>query len=136
MLKRRSDAIYLTEMGAFIARRISEFATMLTEKHTNNITGTTYVQMMPHTTAVNTGLFFGLRGRVIPTSSACTSGSQAIGYAREAIRHGYQTVMVAGALRSCARLKRRCLTRCLQPASVTMNPKPPLRRLIRSAMVW
>ena len=75
---------------------VSEFATMLTEKHTNNITGTTYVQMMPHTTAVNTGLFFGLRGRVIPTSSACTSGSQAIGYAWEAIRHGYQTVMVAG----------------------------------------
>ncbi|WP_312581935.1 beta-ketoacyl-ACP synthase [Atlantibacter hermannii] len=75
---------------------VSEFATMLTEKHTNNITGTTYVQMMPHTTAVNTGLFFGLKGRVIPTSSACTSGSQAIGYAWEAIRHGYQTVMVAG----------------------------------------
>lgn len=75
---------------------VSEFATMLTEKHTNNITGTTYVQMMPHTTAVNTGLFFGLRGRVIPTSSACTSGSQAIGYAYEAIKHGYQKVMVAG----------------------------------------
>ena len=69
---------------------------MLTEKHTNNITGTTYVQMMPHTTAVNAGLFFGLRGRVIPTSSACTSGSQAIGYAWEAIRHGYQNIMVAG----------------------------------------
>ncbi|WP_294901475.1 beta-ketoacyl-ACP synthase [Tatumella sp. UBA2305] len=75
---------------------VSEFATMLTEKHTNNITGTTYVQMMPHTTAVNTGLFFGIKGRVIPTSSACTSGSQAIGYAWEAIRHGYQTVMIAG----------------------------------------
>jgi len=75
---------------------VSEFATMLTEKHTSNITGTTYVQMMPHTTAVNAGLFFGLRGRVIPASSACTSGSQAIGYAYEAIRHGYQTVMVAG----------------------------------------
>lgn len=75
---------------------VSEFATMLTEKHTRNITGTTYVQMMPHTAAVNTGLFFGLKGRVIPTSSACTSGSQAIGYAYETIRHGYQTVMVAG----------------------------------------
>ncbi|WP_369789881.1 beta-ketoacyl-ACP synthase [Rouxiella sp. WC2420] len=75
---------------------VSEFATMLTEQHTNNITGTTYVQMMSHTTAVNTGLFFGLKGRVIPTSSACTSGSQAIGYAYEAIRHGYQKVMIAG----------------------------------------
>lgn len=75
---------------------VSDFATMLTELHTHNITGTTYVQMMPHTTAVNVGLFFELRGRVIPTSSACTSGSQAIGYAYEAIKHGYQTVMVAG----------------------------------------
>lgn len=75
---------------------VSDFATMLTEKHTHNITGTTYVQMMPHTTAVNAGLFFGVRGRVIPTSSACTSGSQAIGYSYEAIKHGYQTIMIAG----------------------------------------
>ncbi|MGU5724493.1 beta-ketoacyl-ACP synthase [Aeromonas caviae] len=75
---------------------ISAFGAMLNDKSTEHITATTYVQMMPHTTAVNAGLFFGLRGRVIPTSSACTSGSQAIGYATEAIRHGYQTVMVAG----------------------------------------
>lgn len=77
-------------------KQVSEFAAMLNDKNTYSITATTYVQMMPHTAAVNTGLFFGLRGRVIPTSSACTSGSQAIGYAFEAIRHGYQTVMVAG----------------------------------------
>ncbi len=69
---------------------------MLNDKSTASITATTYVQMMPHTAAVNTGLFFGLRGRVIPTSSACTSGSQGIGYAYEAIKHGYQTLMVAG----------------------------------------
>ncbi|WP_299019752.1 beta-ketoacyl-ACP synthase [uncultured Photobacterium sp.] len=75
---------------------IGAFGVMLNEKDTKAITATTYVQMMPHTTAVNVGLFFGLRGRVIPTSSACTSGSQAIGYAYEAIKHGYQTVMVAG----------------------------------------
>lgn len=75
---------------------IGAFGVMLNEKTTKAITATTYVQMMPHTAAVNVGLFFGLRGRVIPTSSACTSGSQAIGYAYEAIKHGYQTVMVAG----------------------------------------
>ncbi|PMJ92965.1 beta-ketoacyl-ACP synthase [Vibrio sp. 10N.261.55.A7] len=75
---------------------IGSFGVMLNEKTTKAITATTYVQMMPHTSAVNVGLFFGLRGRVIPTSSACTSGSQAIGYAYEAIKHGYQTVMVAG----------------------------------------
>ena len=60
------------------------------------INATTYIQMMPHTTAVNTALHFGLKGRIIPTSSACTSGSQAIGYAYEAIRYGKQKVMVAG----------------------------------------
>ncbi|UGA54097.1 beta-ketoacyl-ACP synthase [Vibrio sp. VB16] len=75
---------------------VGAFGVMLNEKTTKAITATTYVQMMPHTTAVNVGLFFGLKGRVIPTSSACTSGSQAIGYAFEAIKHGYQTVMVAG----------------------------------------
>ncbi|MGR5505813.1 beta-ketoacyl-ACP synthase [Vibrio mediterranei] len=75
---------------------IGAFGVMLNKKSTKAITATTYVQMMPHTTAVNVGLFFGLKGRVIPTSSACTSGSQAIGYAFEAVKHGYQTVMVAG----------------------------------------
>ena len=75
---------------------IRAFGVMLNDKSTASITATTYVQMMPHTAAVNTGLFFGLRGRVIPTSSACTSGSQGIGYAYESIKHGYQTLMVAG----------------------------------------
>ena len=75
---------------------ISDFGAMLNDKTTASITATTYVQMMPHTAAVNTGLFFGLRGRVIPTSSACTSGSQGIGYAYESIKHGYQDLMVAG----------------------------------------
>lgn len=75
---------------------VAAFGEMITHKSTREITATTYVQMMPHTTAVNTGLFFGVTGRVIPTPSACTSGSQAIGYAWEAIRHGYQDVMIAG----------------------------------------
>lgn len=69
---------------------------MLATGSMQGVTSTTYIQMMPHTTAVNAGLYFGLRGRVIPTSSACTSGSQAIGYAFEAVRYGRQTMMVAG----------------------------------------
>ena len=75
---------------------VSEMGLLKTNQSVYSINATTYVRMMPHTAAVNVGLFFGLRGRVIPTSSACTSGSQAIGYAYEAIKHGYQTVMVAG----------------------------------------
>ena len=54
----------------------------------NNFNANTYVRMMPHTTAANVAIFFGLTGRLIPTSSACTSGSQGIGYAYEAIKYG------------------------------------------------
>ncbi|MFA7555517.1 MAG: beta-ketoacyl-ACP synthase [Spongiibacteraceae bacterium] len=75
---------------------VAKFASMLIERNTRNITATTYVEMMSHTCAVNTGLFFGLKGRVIPTASACTSGSQGIGYAYEAIKYGQQLMMVAG----------------------------------------
>ncbi|MDR2430117.1 MAG: beta-ketoacyl-ACP synthase [Puniceicoccales bacterium] len=85
---------YGTSTGSTDAVR--EFAMMFLEKDTRNITATTYVRMMPHTAAANVGLFFGIRGRLIPTSSACTSGSQAIGYAYEAIKHGYQDIMLAG----------------------------------------
>ena len=61
-----------------------------------NLNATTYIQMMSHTALVNIGLFFGLTGRMIPTSSACTSASQAIGFAAEAIRWGKADVMIAG----------------------------------------
>jgi 3-oxoacyl-[acyl-carrier-protein] synthase II len=69
---------------------------MLIDKTTDGITATTYIRMMPHTTAVSVAVYFGLRGRVYTTSSACTSGSQAIGYSYEAIKWGKQRVMVAG----------------------------------------
>ncbi len=62
----------------------------------NNFGANTYVRMMPHTTAANVAIFFGLTGRLIPTSSACTSGSQGIGYAYEAIKYGKIPMMLAG----------------------------------------
>jgi 3-oxoacyl-[acyl-carrier-protein] synthase II len=52
--------------------------------------------MMSHTAPVNVGVYFGLTGRIITTSSACTSGSQGVGYAFEAIRSGAQVAMLAG----------------------------------------
>ncbi len=75
---------------------IREFFSLLATGENGAINATTYVRMMGHTTAVNIGVYFGLKGRVIPTSSACTSGSQGIGYAYEAIKFGQQTMMVAG----------------------------------------
>ncbi|MDA8230043.1 MAG: beta-ketoacyl-ACP synthase [Magnetospirillum sp.] len=72
------------------------FAELMTEGRSKTLNATSYIQLMSHTAAVNIGLFFGLTGRVIPTSSACTSGSQAIGYATEAIRWGKADIMLAG----------------------------------------
>ena len=72
------------------------FANMLESGSMSGVTATSYIQMMAHTAPVNVGVFFGLKGRVITTSSACTSGSQGIGYAYEAIKFGRQKVMVAG----------------------------------------
>lgn len=75
---------------------IADFAMMFAEKNTRDINANTYLKMMAHTAPVNMGVFFGITGRIITTSSACTSGSQGIGYAFEAIRSGRQTAMVAG----------------------------------------
>jgi 3-oxoacyl-[acyl-carrier-protein] synthase II len=75
---------------------VRTFGHMLDTGSMQGVTSTSYIQMMPHTAAVNIGLFFGLKGRIVPTSSACTSGSQGVGYAYEAIRFGRQTMMLAG----------------------------------------
>jgi 3-oxoacyl-[acyl-carrier-protein] synthase II len=75
---------------------IKAFGSMLLNGMTENLSANSYVRMMPHTTAANIGIFFELKGRIIPTSSACTSGSQGIGYAFEAIRYGRQLLMLAG----------------------------------------
>jgi 3-oxoacyl-[acyl-carrier-protein] synthase II len=55
-----------------------------------------FLQFMSHTTCSNLANFFGVTGRIIPTSSACTSGSQGIGFGYEAIRFGQQDVMLTG----------------------------------------
>lgn len=69
---------------------------VVTDKTTIDLTASTYLRTMTHTATVNIGLFFNMTGRIIPTASACTSGSQGIGYAYEAIKYGMQEVMVAG----------------------------------------
>lgn len=75
---------------------IEDFGTMLLRKSTDGVTANSYLRMMSHTAAVNIGVFFGLTGRIVTTSSACTSASQGIGYAFEMIRAGKQKVMLAG----------------------------------------
>ncbi|WP_439287451.1 beta-ketoacyl-ACP synthase [Lonepinella sp. BR2357] len=75
---------------------IKDAAELLMTGKSDGFNANTYVRMMPHTTAANIGIFFGLTGRIIPTSSACSSGSQAIGYAYESIKYGLIPMMLAG----------------------------------------
>lgn len=75
---------------------ICDLAQMILYGKAEGFSANTYIRMMPHTTAANLAIFFGLKGRLIPTSSACTSGSQAIGYAYESIKYGQLPLMLAG----------------------------------------
>jgi 3-oxoacyl-[acyl-carrier-protein] synthase II len=75
---------------------MGDFGRMLNDHTTEGINATTYIKMMSHTAPVNIGVFFGLTGRVITTSSACTSGSMGIGSAYEVVRDGKQLAMLAG----------------------------------------
>jgi len=73
-----------------------EFFRLLENHSMEHLNTTTYLRMMSHTAAVNVSVFFGTTGRLHTTTSACTAGSQGIGYAFESIRCGKQDVMLAG----------------------------------------
>jgi 3-oxoacyl-[acyl-carrier-protein] synthase II len=69
---------------------------LFAQRSVRGIKATDYVQFMSHTVPANLAQFFEVRGRVVTTCSACTSGSQGIDYGYEAIRSGKQTIMLAG----------------------------------------
>ncbi|MEM8492389.1 MAG: beta-ketoacyl-ACP synthase [Pseudomonadota bacterium] len=73
-----------------------EFFKLLANGSMEDVTTTTYIRMMSHSAPVNIGVHFGIQGRMYTTTSACTAGSQGVGFAYEAIRAGQQTVMIAG----------------------------------------
>jgi len=60
------------------------------------MSSTTYLKFMSHTTAANLAIHFGIRGRVLCTSAACVSATQAIGQGYETIGAGLADVMVCG----------------------------------------
>ena len=83
-----------SSIGSPIA--IGDCSAMLTRNTTEGINANTYIKMMSHTATVNIGVFFGITGRIFTTCSACTAGSQGIGYAFETIQSGRQVAMIAG----------------------------------------
>lgn len=69
---------------------------LVTQNGFLGLTSTTYLKFMSHTTAANLAIHFGVRGRVICTSAACVSATQAIGHGFETIGCGRADVMVCG----------------------------------------
>lgn len=70
--------------------------TMFFKHEVKNVTSSTYIKLMPQTTACNLSVHFKTHGRLVPTGTACTSGSLAVGNAYELIKYGLQDVMIAG----------------------------------------
>ena len=75
---------------------IFDFYSMIQTKEVMGVTSGTYIKLMPQTAACNLSVHFRTHGRLMPTGTACTSGSLAIGCAAELIRWGVQDVMIAG----------------------------------------
>ena len=73
-----------------------DFYSMIKTNRLEGVTSGTYIKLMPQTTAVNLSVHFKTHGRLVPTGTACTSGSLALGNAAELIRWGVQDVMLAG----------------------------------------
>jgi 3-oxoacyl-[acyl-carrier-protein] synthase II len=66
------------------------------ETKLRNVGAVDYLKSMVHTTAVNISKMFGITGRVISSSTACTTSSQSIGFGYEAVKYGLQDAMVCG----------------------------------------
>ena len=62
----------------------------------NRVGAVDYLKSMVHTTAVNITKMFGITGRVISSSTACTTSSQSIGFGYEAVKYGLQDAMLCG----------------------------------------
>lgn len=90
----RTGIAYGCCMGSMQA--LSDMIGIVERGDFSKVDSQTYIKCMPQTCAANLSIYYQIRGRVIVTDTACTSGSQAIGYAYEAISDGRQDVMIAG----------------------------------------
>ena len=90
----RTGVAYGSSFGS--AGPVADFFSMVKTNEIGNITSSSYIKIMPQTTAVNISLYFKTTGRLIPSGTACTSGSLAIGFAYENIKSGAQDIMIAG----------------------------------------
>jgi 3-oxoacyl-[acyl-carrier-protein] synthase II len=76
---------------------MEEFLEQIIEKHSlKGLQSSTYLKFMSHTCAANIAMTFQVKGPVIASCTACTSGSQGVGFGYEAIQRGNADIMLAG----------------------------------------
>ena len=90
----RTGVAYGSGIGS--TEDLSKFAVSSHTKEVKGLTALSYHKIMAHSCAANISIFFQCTGRLIPTSSACTSGSLAVGLAYEEIACGRHDLMIAG----------------------------------------
>ncbi|HEU0042748.1 MAG TPA: beta-ketoacyl-[acyl-carrier-protein] synthase family protein, partial [Jiangellaceae bacterium] len=89
-------------LGVALSSGIGGLTTLLDNYDTLKASGPRRVSplaipmLMPNSPAANVGLEFGARAGVHALVSACSSGSEAIGYALEMIRTGRADIVIAG----------------------------------------
>ncbi|WP_147821943.1 beta-ketoacyl-[acyl-carrier-protein] synthase family protein [Salidesulfovibrio onnuriiensis] len=74
----------------------SFFASFLDGMTIEGIRSTEFFKIMNHSCAANLTQYFGITGRVMAPSAACSTGAQAIGLAAESIALGKQEIMLCG----------------------------------------
>jgi len=72
------------------------FSNFLDGMSIEGIRSTEFFKIMNHSCAANLTQYFGITGRVMAPSAACSTGAQAIGLAAEAIAMGRQEIMICG----------------------------------------
>ena len=71
-------------------------STVYTNKSFKNQNSMVFLKSMSHTISANLAALFSIKGRNIPTCSACTSSSQAIGAGYESVKYGMSDIMFVG----------------------------------------
>ncbi len=71
-------------------------STVYTNRNFKSQNSMIFLKSMSHTITANLAAMFGIKGRSIPTCSACTSSSQAIGTGYESIKYGMSDIMFVG----------------------------------------
>jgi len=91
----RCGIAYGSTMGAdeTIFQWVSEISENNSYRGQNSMA---FLKLMSHTVAANIAQMFEIKGRNIPTCSACTSSAMAIGAGYESVKYGMSDIMICG----------------------------------------